>query len=76
VDALARLVHASAAATTGRALVEKLVSLLPRQQFDVALQAAANGRIVARETIRAMRKNVIAKWCACPPRPPPPLHAA
>lgn len=61
VDALARVVHRSRAAPVGRALCAKLRDLMDRQQFDVALQAAAGGRVVARETIKAFRKNVIAK---------------
>lgn len=54
-------VHRSEAVTCGRALVGKLASLLDRQQFEVVLQAAANGRVVARETLKALRKNVTAK---------------
>jgi translation elongation factor EF-4 len=61
VDALARVVHRSRAAPVGRALVAKLRELMDRQQFDVALQASAGGRVVARETLKAFRKNVIAK---------------
>jgi translation elongation factor EF-4 len=47
--------------TAGRAIISKLKSLLDQQQFEVAIQAAANGHVVARETIRAYRKNVLAK---------------
>jgi GTP-binding protein LepA len=61
VDALSRIAHADHAVTEGRALVRKLRSLIPRQLFDVAIQAAVDGRIVARETIKALRKNVLAK---------------
>ena len=61
VDALARIVHRQKAQKVGRALCENLKKLMDRQQFDVALQAAAGGRIVARETIKAYRKNVLAK---------------
>jgi GTP-binding protein LepA len=61
VDALSLITHAPKAAQQGRALVERLRRLIPRQMFDVPLQAAVGGRIVARETVRAMRKNVLAK---------------
>lgn len=61
VDALCRMVPRDQAATAGRALLAKMTRLLDRQQFEVVLQAAANGKIVARETLKAMRKNVTAK---------------
>jgi len=61
VDALSLITHGVKASTQGRQLVEKLRSLIPRQLFDVPIQAAVGGRIVARETVRAMRKNVLAK---------------
>jgi len=61
VDALSLIVHEDKAYNIGRALVEKMRKVIPRQQYEVALQAAIGNRIVARETVKAYRKDVLAK---------------
>jgi GTP-binding protein LepA len=61
VDALSIIVHEANAYARGRALAAKMRELIPRQMFEVAIQAAIGSRIVARETVKAMRKNVLAK---------------
>ena len=61
VDALSTLTHADNAVTFGRRMCEKLKDLLPRQQFDIAIQAAIGAKIIARETVKQVRKDVTAK---------------
>ena len=61
VDALALIVYREHALAKGRALVEKMQELIPRQMYDVAIQAAIGGQIISRQTVKALRKNVIAK---------------
>ncbi|MCH7698955.1 MAG: elongation factor 4 [Chloroflexi bacterium] len=61
VDALSLITHSENAHAQGKQLVQRLRQLIPRQLFDVPIQAAVGGRIVARETVRALRKNVLAK---------------
>jgi GTP-binding protein LepA len=61
VDAFSTIVHMDFAHTRGKQLAEKLQEVIPQQMFQIAIQAAVGGKIVARETVKQLRKNVIAK---------------
>ena len=61
VDALSLMVHKDFAYNRGKAIVENLRKLIPRQQFEIPIQAVVGGKIIARETLSAMRKDVLAK---------------
>jgi GTP-binding protein LepA len=61
VDALSMIVHRDAAYDRGRAIAAKMRELIPRQMFEIAIQASIGARIIARESVKALRKNVLAK---------------
>ena len=64
VDALSTLTHEANSVKFGRRMCEKLKELIPRQQFDIAIQAAIGAKIIARETVKAVRKDVLANVTA------------
>jgi len=61
LDALSYVVHKDGAAVWGRRMVEKMKDLIPRQMFEISIQAKVENKIVARESVRALRKDVLAK---------------
>mgnify|MGYP001953835688 CR=1 FL=1 len=61
IDALSQILHQSKADHVGQVLTKKIKDIIPRQMFDIAIQAAIGSRIIARQTVKALRKNVTAK---------------